>query len=115
MSAKGPVQHYAPVGMSNRTVSARFSGQSKQPSIFNMNIDELREAGGFVVGTPEVVTERLYRIITRLGIGHLIMEAQFSGLPHELAMRSIELLGKQVLPDLRRALGASNDVAAAAH
>ncbi len=114
MSAKGPVQHYAPVGMSNRAVSSRFSGQSKAPSIFNMSIEELRAAGGFVVGTPEVVTERLHQIITRLGIGHLIMEAQFSGLPHELAMRSIELLGKEVLPALRRASGASDATSPAA-
>jgi alkanesulfonate monooxygenase SsuD/methylene tetrahydromethanopterin reductase-like flavin-dependent oxidoreductase (luciferase family) len=112
MSAKGPVQHYAPVGMSSRSVSSRFSGQSKQPSIFNMTIEELREAGGFVVGTPEVVTERLGQIIKRLGVGHLIMEAQFSGLPHDLAMRSIELLGQQVLPALRREFGASEAPAA---
>src|SRR5260370_41463147 len=100
--------------MSTRTGGARCSGRSKPRSILNMTVHELREAGGFVVGTPEVVTERLYRIITRLGIGHLIMEAQFSGLPHELAMRSIEFLGKQVLPDLGPALGASDDGAACA-
>jgi alkanesulfonate monooxygenase SsuD/methylene tetrahydromethanopterin reductase-like flavin-dependent oxidoreductase (luciferase family) len=98
--------------MSSRSVSARFSGQSRQPSIFNMTIEQLREAGGFVVGTPEVVTERLGQIIKRLGIGNVIMEAQFSGLPHDLAMRSIELLGKEVLPALRREFGASEAFAA---
>jgi alkanesulfonate monooxygenase SsuD/methylene tetrahydromethanopterin reductase-like flavin-dependent oxidoreductase (luciferase family) len=112
MSAKGPVQHYAPVGMSSRSVSSRFAGQSKSKSIFQMSIEELREAGGFIVGTPEVVAERLCYVIKRLGIGHLIMEGQFSGLPHELAMRSIELLGKQVLPAVRRELGQSEPLAA---
>ena len=48
----------------------------------------------------------------RLGIGHLIMEAQFSGLPHELAMRSIELLGQEVLPALRSDFGAAEAAAA---
>jgi alkanesulfonate monooxygenase SsuD/methylene tetrahydromethanopterin reductase-like flavin-dependent oxidoreductase (luciferase family) len=69
-----------------------------------MSIDDLREAGGFVVGTPKEVTQRLKEIITRLGIGHMIFEAQYGGLPHDLTMRSIELAGKEVLPALRREL-----------
>jgi alkanesulfonate monooxygenase SsuD/methylene tetrahydromethanopterin reductase-like flavin-dependent oxidoreductase (luciferase family) len=113
MSAKGPIQHYAPIGMSSRTASSRFAEKAKQTSIFNMTIEQLRAAGGFVVGTPEVVTERLQQIITRLGVGHILMEGQFSGLPHELAMRSIELLGKEVLPALRRSFGAADAASAA--
>jgi alkanesulfonate monooxygenase SsuD/methylene tetrahydromethanopterin reductase-like flavin-dependent oxidoreductase (luciferase family) len=67
-----------------------------------MSIDDLQEAGGFVVGTPKQVTQRLKEIIKRLGIGHLIFEAQYGGLPHDLTMRSIELTGKEVLPALRK-------------
>ena len=69
-----------------------------------MSIDDLQEAGGFVVGTPKQVTQRLKEIIKRLGIGHLIFEAQYGGLPHDLTMRSIELMGKEVLPVLRKEL-----------
>jgi len=39
----------------------------------------------------------LKEIIKRLGIGHLIFEAHYGGLSHDLTMRSIELTGKEVL------------------
>ena len=67
-------------------------------------IDDLREASGFVVGTPKEVVQRLKEIITRLGVGHMLFEGQYGGLPHDLTMRSIELMGKEVLPALRKEL-----------
>jgi hypothetical protein len=41
------------------------------------------------------VAQRLKEIIKRLGIGHLIFEAHYGGLSHDLTMRSIELTGKK--------------------
>ena len=105
-SIKGPLHYYVPPGMSSRAGRSLLQGAVGQArkSIFNMSIDELVEAGGFVVGTPKAVTQRLKEIIKRLGIGHLLFEAQYSALPHEETMRSIELLGKEVLPALRKEL-----------
>jgi alkanesulfonate monooxygenase SsuD/methylene tetrahydromethanopterin reductase-like flavin-dependent oxidoreductase (luciferase family) len=93
-----------PLGMSSRGTTSILSEGSttkKHKPVFQMSIEDLREAGGFVVGTPKEVTQRLKEIITRLGVGHMIFEAQYGGLPHDLTMRSIELLGKEVLPALR--------------
>jgi len=50
------------------------------------------------------VTQRLKEIIKRFGIGHLLFEAQYSALLYEETMRSIELLGTEVLPALRKEL-----------
>ena len=106
-SIKGPLHYYVPAGMSSRagrSLLQEGAGGQGRKSIFNMSIDELVEAGGFVVGTPKAVAQRLKEIIKRLGIGHLLFEAQYSALPHEETMRSIELLGKEVLPALRKEL-----------
>lgn len=107
VSLKGPMNYYMPVGMSSRdTVSILSSGTgpSKRKPVFQMSIADLCEAGGFVVGTPKEVTQRIKEIVKRLGIGHMIFEAQYGGLPHDLTMRSIELMGKEVLPALRKEL-----------
>jgi hypothetical protein len=37
-------------------------------------------------------------------VGHMLFEGQYGGLPHDLTMRSIELMGKEVLPALRKEL-----------
>lgn len=107
-SLKGPISYYMPVGMTTRGTASILSegtGPKKRKLVFQMSIDDLQEAGGFVVGTPKQVTERLTEIIKRLGNGHMIFEGHYGGLPHDLTMRSIELMGKEVLPALRKALG----------
>jgi alkanesulfonate monooxygenase SsuD/methylene tetrahydromethanopterin reductase-like flavin-dependent oxidoreductase (luciferase family) len=107
VSLKGPINYYMPVGMTTRGTSSILSGDTgakKHKPVFQMTIDDLREAGGFVVGTPKEVVQRLKEIITRLGVGHMLFEGQYGGLPHDLTMRSIELMGREVLPALRREL-----------
>jgi len=106
-SIKGPMNYYMPVGMTTRgtvSVLSGGTGPKKRKPVFQMTIGELREAGGFVVGTPKEVVQRLKEIIKRLGVGHMLFEGQYGGLPHELTMHSIELMGKEVLPALRKEL-----------
>jgi alkanesulfonate monooxygenase SsuD/methylene tetrahydromethanopterin reductase-like flavin-dependent oxidoreductase (luciferase family) len=47
-------------------------------------------------GTPDQVVERI-RHYERLGVDHYCYGASF-GLPHEVALRSLELFGRQVMP-----------------
>jgi len=88
------------------SILSQGSGTQKRKPVFQMSIDDLREAGGFVVGTPKEVVQRLKEIIKRLGVGHLLFEGQYGGLPHDLTMHSIELMGQEVLPALRKELPA---------
>jgi hypothetical protein len=43
----------------------------------------------------------LRHIKDRLGIGALLLEAQAGQMSHQTAMRSIELLGREVIPALK--------------
>jgi alkanesulfonate monooxygenase SsuD/methylene tetrahydromethanopterin reductase-like flavin-dependent oxidoreductase (luciferase family) len=47
-------------------------------------------------GTPDQVVERI-RHYERLGVDHYCYGASF-GLPHDVALRSLELFGRQVMP-----------------
>lgn len=112
-SAKGPVAHYAPIGMGSRFGFARpkSADKSKAPPP-PPGVEDLKAGGGWVVGTPDEVTQRMKEIVKRLDVGHLVMESQFCGLPHETAMHSIELLGTKVLPQLRKEFNGRETVSA---
>jgi alkanesulfonate monooxygenase SsuD/methylene tetrahydromethanopterin reductase-like flavin-dependent oxidoreductase (luciferase family) len=59
------------------------------------------EQGYIVAGSPATVREQLADCIRKLRVGHLMVLLQIGSLPHELALRNIELFGKEVLPHLR--------------
>ena len=55
-----------------------------------------------LVGTPEVVIERL-KATQAAGINHVFGNFGFPGLPHEKVIRSIELFAKEVMPEFQGA------------
>ena len=65
-----------------------------------MSYQELQDADNVIVGSPKTVTEKLSRIIGRLNPGYLHIYGTEGDMPHEASMRSIELLGKEVIPAL---------------
>ncbi len=54
-----------------------------------------------IVGTPEMCLEKILRY-EEVGVDQLLCYMQFGSLPHESIMRSIELLGTEVIPELER-------------
>ena len=56
-----------------------------------------------LVGTPEVVIERL-KATQAAGINHVFGNFGFPGLPHEKVLRSIEMFAKEVLPEFQGTL-----------
>lgn len=54
-----------------------------------------------VVGSPATVREKLESMARRLNVGHLMPMLQFGSMPHEQAMKNIELFGREVLPHLQ--------------
>jgi hypothetical protein len=48
------------------------------------------------------VLEKLSYMHERLGFGALLLEAQAGALPHVDTMRSLELLGRDVIPQLKK-------------
>ena len=58
--------------------------------------DELR-TGRFIVGTPETAAEQI-RALSELGVTELVLRVQWPGMPQRDALRTLELLGTEVLP-----------------
>jgi len=59
------------------------------------------QADMIVVGTPEQCLEKILKY-EDLGVEQLICYVQFGYLPHESVMRTIELLGTEVIPELEK-------------
>ena len=87
---------YATVDVSGirrtRAVSKAFDDQMYQEAQDNYQL---------VLGTPEVVVEKLRHVRDLLGIGHMCLWAQDGFMTHEDTVRCIELMGNEVLPALR--------------
>jgi alkanesulfonate monooxygenase SsuD/methylene tetrahydromethanopterin reductase-like flavin-dependent oxidoreductase (luciferase family) len=54
-----------------------------------------------VVGDPEQCMKKIRRY-EELGVDQLICYVQFGTLPHESIMRTIQLLGEHVIPELEK-------------
>ena len=62
--------------------------------------DQLRAVNNIIVGSPETVTQKLREVIERLSPGYLHIYGNEVAMYHQDVMRSIELLGKEVIPAL---------------
>ena len=69
---------------------------------------QLGPTGALLVGDPENVAEKILRVNESLGgISRLTFQMSVADLPHAKLMRAIELIGTQVAPLVRRALGSA--------
>lgn len=62
-------------------------------------------AGSLVIGDPETVADKIVRWAKVLGIVRFMLHISVGTMPHEQVLSSIELLGKEVAPRVRQALG----------
>jgi alkanesulfonate monooxygenase SsuD/methylene tetrahydromethanopterin reductase-like flavin-dependent oxidoreductase (luciferase family) len=62
---------------------------------------ELIEKQFVIAGSPATVREQLIEACRTLRIGNLMVLLQIGSMPHELALRNIDLFTEQVLPHLR--------------
>ena len=65
-----------------------------------MTYEELQEINSIVVGSPDTVIEKLTEVINRLNPGYLHIYGNEGNMAHPDVMRSIELMGKEVIPAL---------------
>ena len=97
---RAPREYMAPPGYNSRA-GTQMSAQRRPRPLNEMSYQELQDSYHLVVGSPETVTEKLAYIKNRLGVGSLLLEAQAGQMPHDVTMRSLELLGKEVIPALK--------------
>ncbi len=57
--------------------------------------------GSLVVGGVSDVVDKLTTLRRELGVERILLRVDINGLPHERALRTLRLLGNQVLPRLR--------------
>ena len=58
----------------------------------------LAPEGNLLVGGPETVARKIVRVVKELGLSRIDVKYSNGTLPHEAALRSIELLGERVKP-----------------
>jgi alkanesulfonate monooxygenase SsuD/methylene tetrahydromethanopterin reductase-like flavin-dependent oxidoreductase (luciferase family) len=65
-----------------------------------MTYEQLQSVNNIIVGNPETVTRKLKQVIERLHPGYLHIYGNEGAMNSKAVMRSIELLGKEVIPAL---------------
>jgi alkanesulfonate monooxygenase SsuD/methylene tetrahydromethanopterin reductase-like flavin-dependent oxidoreductase (luciferase family) len=64
--------------------------------------EERRLASGTVVGTPEQCLEKIRRAVETTAPSHMFGFVRFGGMPYDKAKRSMELIAKEVLPEVHK-------------
>ena len=59
--------------------------------------EQRQEVNTIIVGSPQTVTKKLTEVIERLSPGYLHIYGSEGYMPHKDVMRSIELMGKEVI------------------
>lgn len=87
-----------------RRASAEIrAGRRKMSTLgANQTVQQMRDSLSLIVGTPDQVYEQLAHLITETRPSILGLMANDGAIGHEDSLRCIELLGKEVLPRLRR-------------
>ncbi len=99
---RGPREHVDPPGYQSR--KALEVKASRPTGVFAGNMGEAQsyenqqEARVIIVGTPDSVIDKLKYMMENLNPGYLLIYGNEGPMAHEDSMRSIELLGKEVIP-----------------
>ncbi|MFO1028266.1 MAG: LLM class flavin-dependent oxidoreductase [Acetobacteraceae bacterium] len=56
----------------------------------------------FLIGSPDEVAEQIVALHRRLGVNHLVMSTEWAGMPESLAVETIEMIAREVVPRVRQ-------------
>ena len=103
---RGPMEHNDPPGYQSRA-SVEIKAQRPTGNVagagglgVGLSYDQLRGVNNIIVGNPDTVTQKLTEVIERLSPGYIHIYGNEGAMDHKDTMRSIELLGKEVIPAL---------------
>ena len=65
-----------------------------------MTYQDLQDVNAIVVGSPKTVIAKLRDTVQKLSPGYLVLIGSDGNIPHKNVMRSLELLGSEVVPAL---------------
>jgi alkanesulfonate monooxygenase SsuD/methylene tetrahydromethanopterin reductase-like flavin-dependent oxidoreductase (luciferase family) len=82
------------------------SAEIGRPGMVPTGREKEMAAGGMVfAGGPNEIADRILHLHSLLGHDRQILQMDVGGLPHHVYLRGIELLGTEVLPQIRKELG----------
>jgi alkanesulfonate monooxygenase SsuD/methylene tetrahydromethanopterin reductase-like flavin-dependent oxidoreductase (luciferase family) len=58
----------------------------------------------FLMGSPAEVAEQMVRLNRRLGVNHIVASVHWPGMPNTLAVEQLEILARDVMPQVRQAV-----------
>ncbi len=68
---------------------------------FEQYLNSVGDSGAMFVGSPEVVAEKMIRVIEELNLDRFMLHLPIGSIPHEDTMKAIELFGTKVAPIVR--------------
>ena len=75
--------------------------KEKLPVVFCATFEEFSARSAQIVGTPDQCMKKIQHY-AEIGVDQLLCYVQFGYLPHESVMRTIELLGTEIIPELEK-------------
>ena len=103
---RGPIEHSDPPGYQSRAAVA-VKAQRPTGSVagagglgVGLSYEELQGVNNIIVGNPDTVTRKLTEVIEGLSPGYLHLYGNEGAMGHKDVMRSIQLLGQEVIPAL---------------
>ncbi|MBI3090535.1 MAG: LLM class flavin-dependent oxidoreductase [Candidatus Tectomicrobia bacterium] len=87
-------------GSAPRGYESNTSSQDRQ--FWEIDYDFANASGISICGDPDFVTEQILRQQDEIGVGTFMLLFQFGSLPHNLAMKNLDLFARHVLPELRK-------------
>jgi alkanesulfonate monooxygenase SsuD/methylene tetrahydromethanopterin reductase-like flavin-dependent oxidoreductase (luciferase family) len=94
---------FAPIEANVQAMKTGVAARSRtNDSLRSVSIEEQRELGSMVYGTPDQVVEQIKREYHRVGgFDHLLMMMQAGFLDHERTVKNMTLFAKEVYPRIR--------------
>jgi alkanesulfonate monooxygenase SsuD/methylene tetrahydromethanopterin reductase-like flavin-dependent oxidoreductase (luciferase family) len=66
-----------------------------------MRYRDLVDSQIVIGGSPATVRDQLRELVSELRVGNLLLMVQMGSMPHELVLKNIDLLAREVLPAIR--------------
>ena len=85
-------------------IVAWFTRRNDLRGMSRAEFEQEAERGSLYVGSPETVARKIAATVKLLGAARFDLKYTSGALPHELAMRSIELYGREVMPRVKAQL-----------
>ena len=99
----GPLEQLDPPGYRSRESARLWSHRQKAFGLGGVSLtyEEQQEFHNLIVGSPSTVIKKIKRFKEQLDPGYFLIFGHEGAMPHDAAMRSIELLGREVIPALK--------------